>query len=199
MDILSYANLEHKEVWQSLLILALFLLFFVMYDSTSGGNRLLVYLLQIDCIIIVVLLLWRVETLQQLSVSATPESEPEPAEPEQESVREQKAPTSPSTRIATLLEKHCENKQLYLQNDLTLAQLANAIGTNRTYLSQHFAQQGITYNAYINGLRVRHFIRLYERRWPRGVNSLPSSWPSRAASPVTALSALRSSRTWEQP
>jgi hypothetical protein len=26
-----------------------------------------------------------------------------------------------------------------LQNDLTLARLANAIGTNRTYLSQHFA------------------------------------------------------------
>ncbi|MBR5906718.1 MAG: AraC family transcriptional regulator [Bacteroidales bacterium] len=66
----NYADLEHKEVWQSLLILALFLLFFVMYDSTSGGNRLLVYLLQIDCIIIVVLLLWRVETLQQLALES---------------------------------------------------------------------------------------------------------------------------------
>jgi len=62
----------------------------------------------------------------------------------------------------TLLKKHCEDNQLYLQNDLTLAQLANAIGTNRTYLSQHFAQQGITYNAYINGLRIRHFVRLYQ-------------------------------------
>ena len=50
---------------------------------------------------------------------------------------------------------------MYLQNDLTLAHLAQTIGTNRYYLSQHFAQQGITYNAYINGLRVRHFIRLY--------------------------------------
>jgi len=164
----NYADLEHKEVWQSLMILALFLLFFVLYDSTSGGNRLLAYLLQIDCIIIVVLLLWRVETLQQLSVSTSTESEPEPAEPEQEPVREQKAPTPPSSKIATLLEKHCENKQLYLQNGLTLAQLANAIGTNRTYLSQHFAQQGITYNAYINGLRIRHFVRLYEKAVAEG-------------------------------
>ena len=51
--------------------------------------------------------------------------------------------------------------QLYLQHDLTLAQLAQAIGTNRYYLSQHFAQQGLTYNAYINGLRIQHFINLY--------------------------------------
>ena len=50
-----------------------------------------------------------------------------------------------------------------MQNDLTLAQLANAIGTNRTYLSRHFAQQGISYNAYINSLRIRHFIRLYRK------------------------------------
>ena len=67
-----------------------------------------------------------------------------------------------------LLKKHCESKQLYLQNDLTLAQLAGAIGTNRTYLSQHFAQQGITYNAYINGLRIRHFVRLYEKAVAEG-------------------------------
>ena len=143
----NYADLEHKEVWQSFLILAGFLLFFVVYSSTTGGSGVLAYLLQIDCIIIVVLLLWRVETLQQLSESTPAEA----------------APTAASTKIETLLKKHCESGQLYLQNDLTLAQLAGAIGTNRTYLSQHFAQQGITYNAYINGLRISHFIRLYHK------------------------------------
>ena len=35
------------------------------------------------------------------------------------------------------------------------------IGVNRSYLSNHFALEGITYNAYINGLRIRHFIKLY--------------------------------------
>ena len=151
----NYADLEHKEVWQSFLILAGFLLFFVIYSSTTEGNRFLAYALQIDCIIIVALLLWRVETLQQLSESAA--SEEESAEEEQKVSAAADAPT----KIGSLLKKHCEDGQLYLQKDITLAQLANTIGTNRTYLSQHFAQQGITYNAYINGLRIRHFIRLY--------------------------------------
>ena len=149
----NYADLENKEVWQSFIILALFLLFFVMYSSSSEGSTVLVYLLQIDCIIIVALLLWRVETLPELTANAVPEAEREILEQEQK----QKA-----SKMDALLKKHCENKQLYLQNDLTLAQLAGAIGTNRTYLSQHFAQQGITYNAYINGLRIRHFVHLYQ-------------------------------------
>ena len=150
----NYADLENKEVWQSFIILALFLLFFVMYSSTSEGSTVLVYLLQIDCIIIVALLLWRVETLPELTANAVPEAERENLEQEQKQ--------RPS-KMDALLKKHCESKQLYLQNDLTLAQLAGAIGTNRTYLSQHFAQQGITYNAYINGLRIRHFVRLFEK------------------------------------
>lgn len=148
----NYADLENKEVWQSLLILAVFVLFSILYIFTSGQTRFLTYLLEFACIIIMALLLWRVETLQSLSESAMPEVE-EPDTP---------------TKMDTLLKKHCEDKLLYLQNDLTLAQLANAIGTNRTYLSQHFAQQGITYNAYINGLRVRHFVRLYQESVAEG-------------------------------
>lgn len=142
----NYADLENKEVWQSFLILAVFLLFFVMYSSTTEARPVLVYLLQIDCIILVVLLLWRVETLQQLTENTV-----------------QKAPEQPAipTSIGPLLKQHCEDGHLYLQHDLTLAQLAQTIGTNRYYLSQYFAQQGITYNAYINGLRIRHFVRLY--------------------------------------
>lgn len=148
----NYADLENKEVWQSLLILAVFVLFSILYICTSGQTRFLTYLLEFVCIIIMALLLWRVETLQSLSESAMPDVE-EPDTP---------------TKMDTLLKKHCEDKLLYLQNDLTLAQLANAIGTNRTYLSQHFAQQGITYNAYINGLRIRHFVRLYQESVAEG-------------------------------
>ena len=157
----NYADLENKEVWQSFLILAGFLLFFAAYSSTSGDSTVLVYLLQIDCIIIVALLLWRVETLQQLGENTM--TDEERAEQEQEPKTTAPTPSATPTKMDALLKKNCENKQLYLQNDLTLAQLASAIGTNRTYLSQHFAHQGITYNAYINGLRIRHFIRLYEK------------------------------------
>ena len=150
----NYADLENKEVWLSFIILGLFLLFFIMYNSTTEGSTILVYFLQIDCILIVALLLWRGETLPELTANVVPEAEQEKLEQEQKQ--------KPS-KMETLLKKHCENKRLYLQNDLTLAHLAGAIGTNRTYLSQHFAQQGITYNAYINGLRIRHFVRLYEK------------------------------------
>ena len=150
----NYADLEHKEIWQSLLILAVFLLFFIMYSSTTEQNSVLVCLLQIDSILISCLLLWRVETLQQLCENTA--SVEEPTDDEKASV----PPAIPAS-IGPMLKKKCEDGQLYLQHDLTLAHLAQAIGTNRYYLSQHFAQQGITYNAYINGLRIRHFVRLY--------------------------------------
>ena len=149
----NYADLENKEVWQSSLILAFFLLFFVIYNATEE-SRVLVYLLQIDCIIIAGLLLWRVETLQELR---------EPYPMEEEKVQKKSAQLAAvSDKIGILLKQQCEEGRLYLQNDLTLALLAHAIGTNRTYLSQHFALQGITYNSYINSLRIRHFIQLYK-------------------------------------
>lgn len=152
----NYADLENKEVWQSFLILAVFMLFSVLYLFTSGQTKVLIYLLEFVCVIIMGLVLWRVETLQSLSESVTTDVE-EPAE----EARKTSAPTATPTKMDILLKKHCEDNQLYLQNDLTLAQLANIIGTNRTYLSQHFAQQGLTFNAYINSLRIDHFIRLY--------------------------------------
>ena len=150
----NYADLEHKEIWQSFLILAVFLLFFIIYSRTTD-ERVLLYLLQIDSIVIVGILLWRVETLQQLSDN-TPS-----AAKMAEDVQKASAPLVIPANIGPLLKKHCEDGQLYLQYDLTLAHLAHVIGTNRYYLSQFFAQQGLTYNAYINGLRIRHFTRLY--------------------------------------
>lgn len=151
----NYADLEHKEVWKSLLVLAVFLLFFLVYGSGDDGS-VYRYFIQIDNIVIVVLLLWRVETLQLLN-----EDTPEETAEEESSADVQKAPPAIRSNIGVLLEKRCEEGQLFLQHDLTLAQLAQSIGTNRYYLSQHFARQGLTYNAYINGLRIRHFIRLY--------------------------------------
>ena len=62
-----------------------------------------------------------------------------------------------------LLQQYCIDTRLYLQHDLTITQLAKAVGTNRFYLSQYFSHQGITYNTYINGLRIQHFMRLYQK------------------------------------
>lgn len=149
----NYADLEHKEIRLSLLVLAVFLIFFVIYEN-SGVGLVVTYILQVDVLVLIGLLLWRVETLQELGGGALPEEDPAEAE-------RMAASTLIPANIGPLLEKKCETAQLYLQHDLTLAQLSQAVGTNHSYLSRFFAQQGLTYNAYINGLRVRHFIRLY--------------------------------------
>jgi len=149
----NYADLEHKEIRNSLIALAVFLIFFAMYESVEVGP-VAAYLMQVDALIITGLLLWRVETLQELTPDTVQEEEPAEAAPVP-------ASTSLPTNIGPLLEANCESRQLYLQHDLSLAQLAQAIGTNHSYLSRYFAQQGLTYNAYINGLRIRHFMRLY--------------------------------------
>ncbi len=67
-------------------------------------------------------------------------------------------------RVETLqtLENNDDNDDIIEATGLTLSQLSKAIGTNRYYLSQYFTRQDTTYNAYINSLRIQHFVRLYQ-------------------------------------
>ena len=157
----NYADLEHKEVWQSFVVLAIIMLVFAIYMFTSEGT-VYQYAMQVIVLVLVFYLLWRVETLSDLSLSQQPESLPVdlsiPAK--RESDVSQKVPTA---NIGPLLQKYCIDTQLYLQHDLTLSQLAHAIGTNRTYLTNYLIHEGITYNAYINELRINHFINLYRK------------------------------------
>ena len=150
----NFADLEHKEVWQSLLVLAFMILVFGIY-SFGIESQAYEYALQVNDIMLTCYLLWRVETLSDLSIS---QPLPSPAEDEEEETI-----TTQTTYeyIAPLLQQHCIDTQLYLQHDLTLNQLAKTIGTNRSYLDQYFSCQGITYNAYINDLRINHFVSLY--------------------------------------
>ena len=66
-----------------------------------------------------------------------------------------------SKNIEPLLKQYCEESRLYLQHDINISRLAREIGINRLYLSQYFSSQGMNYNAYINDLRINHFICLY--------------------------------------
>ena len=141
----NYADLEHKEVWQSLLVLAVIMFLFVYY-VTGYGSITYEYIIQVSGLLLIGHLLWRVETLADLSISQSPSSEP----------------ISDATyeQIGALLKQQCEDTQLYLQHDLTLSHLAHALGTNRTYLGMYFSRQGTTYNSYINDLRIDCFVRL---------------------------------------
>ena len=149
----NYADLEHKEVWQSLLFLVCILLMYMTYNLNYGSIAM-EYLTQVCTLVIIVFILWRVESLQKLDTD-------EVTTPTTEVATDASSATALPQNIGTLLKQHCEDKQLYLQHDLTLAQLSLAVGTNRTYLSTYFAQQGITYNNYINQLRIQHFISLF--------------------------------------
>jgi hypothetical protein len=61
----NYADLERKEVWQSLLLLA-FILFVHMAYTNNEGSLFMEYLAQVNTIVIIGFLVWRVETLQEL-------------------------------------------------------------------------------------------------------------------------------------
>ena len=155
----NYADLEYKEVWQSILVLA-GILFLVGYYVLGVGDTTYEYVLQIASFVLVCYLLWRVETLNDLSISQT---QPNPIEDASITDDMEKNGLSQATydNIGSLLQRYCIDTKLYLQHDLTLSYLAQTIGTNRTYLTYYFSRQGMTYNTYINNLRINHFISLY--------------------------------------
>ena len=155
----NYADLEHKEVWQSFVVLAVILLGFGIYTSEIGGlaNK---YIVQVNNIILICYLLWRVETLSDLSTPIQTDIAED--NPLSLSMRHRSASLlGLSKNIEPLLKQYCEESRFYLQHDINLARLAREIGINRLYLSQYFSSQGMNYNAYINDLRINHFISLY--------------------------------------
>lgn len=173
----NYADLEHKRVWLSQVVAFLCMLLFVLY--VVAEDMVLIYSLHIVDLVLIFLLLWRVETLPQLDAAPAEEAHTPQAPDRLVSTASAESafvpdtmpimPTQPEQPLADpinidvdqmeqLLKEHCEATRLYLENDLTLQMLAQAMGTNRSYLSQYFSRQGVTYNTYINSLRINHFI-----------------------------------------
>ena len=143
----NYADLENKEVRLSHTLVVVILLLIIFYGF-DGADLTISFIVQFLSIVLYCFLLWRVETLPQLE-NVTVEDQSEQPEEQPEEPFEQ------------LLNERCVATHLYLQHGLTLLLLAQILGTNRSYLSQYFSRQGITYNAYINNLRIDHFIKLY--------------------------------------
>ena len=154
----NYADLEHKEVWQSLLVLATILLGFGLYAFELQG-LFYKYAAQVNTILLTCFLVWRVETLSDLSICQEQDLPADLDNPDKE--ENNLSQNDLTDNIEPLLQKYCIDTQLYLQHDLTLPQLAKAIGTNRFYLSQYFSSKEMNYNTYINDLRINHFVSLY--------------------------------------
>lgn len=143
----NYADMENKEVWQSMVLLLVILLMFVCYKTNFGG-MLVEYAVQVNTLVLIAFLVWRVETLKKLT--------PDP------SLGKGTVGGATLPDIGSRLKLKCEDTELYLRNDMKISELATILGTNRTYLSTWFAQQGLTYSTYINRLRIEYFCRHYD-------------------------------------
>ena len=161
----NYADLENKKVWLSQVVSLSCLLLLILYAFVDVDN-ILIYLLHLTELVLFALLLWRVETLPQLGEYAADAAaiadDTELPEPEPSQIPVAVPANIDIAQIERLLAEHCVDAKLYLQHDLTLQQLAQAVGTNRFYLSQYFSRQSITYNSYINNLRINYFINRYQ-------------------------------------
>ena len=155
----NYADLEHKKVWLSQLVAFFCILFIVLYIISE--NLVLIFCLHIVDLILIFLLVWRVETLPTLEEPPVSQAQAEKNATCHNRKEGQGCGSVDLELIEQLLKAHCVAPQLYLEHDLTLQQLALAIGTNRSYLSQFFSRHGITYNSYINNQRINHFVNRF--------------------------------------
>lgn len=163
----NYADLEHKEiVWSWIIMSSIFLsiinYLLTMFQSDLQTIIVCTYAIHVADTIFIVLIVWHIDHQQVLEPLAE-ESAEEVQKSQDMTSQEAPAPRKDIIIYKTgeLLRKHCEETQLYLQHDLSLKTLALACHTNRTYLSLYFASQGITYYIYINKLRIDHFQSLY--------------------------------------
>ncbi len=205
----NYADLEHKEVGRTFLVMSAILPSIIAYGFANDSFACEV-LLEVFDVIVILVLLWRVETLHDLEVPAVkpivakpvaenseesviknsekPEAanseKPEAANSEKsvaennEKPAQAKAGDDQLLEIGHLLVEYCEQDQFYLNRDLSVYQLAEHLGTDRERLSLYFLQHGITYNTYINGLRILHFIRLCEKTTTNKQNATASQLAS---------------------
>lgn len=184
----NYADLEHKElVWSWMILSSIFLstinYLLTMFQSDMHTIVVFSYAFHLADTIFIALIVWHIDRQQVLEPQTeewteevlksqeaeaveTEAMEPETMETEaMETTNTHEVPASRKDIIiyktGELLRKHCEEAQLYLQRDLSLKTLAQACHTNRTYLGLYFASQGITYYIYINKLRIDHFQSLY--------------------------------------
>lgn len=83
----------------------------------------------------------------------------EPSAPAKDNGREQKR----IALIASELERCMEKDKMYLNSRLTLNDLATAVGTNKTYISQYINSQGCTFYDFINKYRIDEACRLIDQ------------------------------------
>ena len=98
----------------------------------------------------------------ELQIEAVPDlPEPQIAEPEPEPVIEEETLSQErKDEIVSIIRRHVEDEQAYLDSHLTLTSLSRTCGVNRTYLSQVITERMGGFYTYVNRCRLAHVARL---------------------------------------
>lgn len=145
----NYSNIDQIDVsWLSpvfffAIVSQLAWLVTSLYATPTGD--IVYYVSTILLWLIVLRYSWNFRPIRVLEDSASVETCDEPA-----------APHKPILPFAEgRLEQLMDEQQLYLNRNLTLQDLAQALSTNRTYVSNYFSQvRGQTFYDYVNQLRI---------------------------------------------
>ncbi len=65
--------------------------------------------------------------------------------------------------FAQAIRAYCSDVSVFTRNDLSIIDVANAIGTNRTYVSLWCRDKGVDFNSFIRGIRLEYARRLLLR------------------------------------
>jgi len=150
----NFSYTEHISVdWVKRVILLLFLMLVVwvlILWLTKWHADSLFYFLQIA--------VWTyiyVYTIQHVAVNIPQESHSADSESE-ENTKEIENDASGDISFASKLKQCMENESLYLNENLSLSDVAAAIATNRTYLSDFLNNQmNVSFYDYVNNYRVQ--------------------------------------------
>lgn len=145
----NYSNIEHIDVsWLNavfffVIVSQLAWLVTSLYASVIGD--ILYYVAVIMLWLMVLHYSWNFRPITVV------DEEPEPAPAEEPSAQYKAATPLADGQLEQLMEQ----RQLYLNSNLTLQDLAQALNTNRTYVSNYLSQVlGQTFYDYINQLRI---------------------------------------------
>ncbi|MDD2595233.1 MAG: helix-turn-helix domain-containing protein [Bacteroidales bacterium] len=62
------------------------------------------------------------------------------------------------------MEMVMTQKQLFLNNSLTINKFAREVGTNRTYITRILSSKGFNFKTYINSFRIQYAIELLSKK-----------------------------------
>ena len=160
-----FSDLEHRDVWWSLVVFGLTHLSKVVYplfENSSSYVPLYIYF-SVNLLASFALLYYVGQFKPSAEVLEKEEELPAQKETSESDVDDW---------LGQKLKEKCEDGRMYLDPTLSMSVLCEAIGTNREYLRMYFMVHGTNYYDYINGLRIEEAVRLMQQNGGINISDL---------------------------